>query len=144
MDNKEKPKLISACLLGVRCRWDAKFKPCSKAVELFRQGNVIPVCPEQLGGLSTPRIPQEIQKDGRVLNKKGKDVTKEFKKGAEETLRIAKLLEVKEFIGKSKSPSCGFGETYDGTFSDTLVKGNGVTADLLSRNGIKTITEKDL
>lgn len=135
---------MSACLLGVKCRWDAKFKPCDKAIELFKKGNVIPVCPEQLGGLPTPRIPQEIQKDGRVLNKEGKDVTEEFKKGAEETLRIAKLLGVKEFIGKSKSPSCGFGKTYDGTFSDTLINGNGITADLLSKNEIKVITEKDL
>lgn len=144
MDNKNKPKLMSACLLGVRCRWDAKFKPCEKAIELFKQGDIIPVCPEQLGGLPTPRIPQEIQKDGRVLNKEGKDVTENFKKGAEETLRIAKLLGVKEFIGKSKSPSCGFGKTYDGTFSDTLIDSNGITADLLSKNGIKVITEKDL
>ncbi|MDZ7798136.1 MAG: DUF523 domain-containing protein [Patescibacteria group bacterium] len=144
MNNKCKPKLISACLLGIKCRWDAKFKPCQKAIELFKQGQVIPVCPEQLGGLPTPRIPQEIQKDGRVLNKEGREVTEEFKKGASETLRIAKLLGVKEFIGKSKSPSCGFGKTYDGTFSGTLVKGNGVTADLLSKNGIKVITEKNL
>lgn len=144
MDNKNKPKLISACLLGIKCRWDAKFKSCGKAIELFKQGKIIPVCPEQLGGLPTPRIPQEVQKDGRVLNKEGRDVTKEFKKGAEETLKIAKMLGVEEFIGKSKSPSCGFGKTYDGTFSDTLIKGNGVTADLLSKNGIKVITEKDL
>ena len=144
MDNNKRPKLISACLLGIKCRWDAKFKPCQKAIELFKQGNIIPVCPEQLGGLPTPRIPQEIQKDGRVLNKKGKDVTENFLKGAEETLKIAKLVGAKEFIGKSKSPSCGFGETYDGTFSDTLIKGNGITADLLSKNGIKITTEKDL
>lgn len=139
-----KPELMSACLLGIKCRWDAKFKPCEKAIRLFKKGNIIPVCPEQLGGLSTPRIPQEIQKDGRALNKEGEDVTDKFKKGAEETLRIAKLLGVKEFIGKSKSPSCGFGLTYDGTFSDTLIEGNGITADLLFQNGIKVITEKDL
>jgi len=144
MDNKHQPKLISACLLGIKCRWDAKFKPCKKAMELFKQGKVIPVCPEQLGGLPTPRIPQEIQKDGRVINKEGRDVTEEFRKGASETLRIAKLLGVKEFVGKSKSPSCGFGKTYDGTFSSNLVEGNGITADLLSNNGIKVITEKDL
>ena len=139
-----KPKLMSACLLGVKCRWDAKYKPCERAMKLFKEGNVIPVCPEQLGGLPTPRIPQEVQKDGRVLNKKGRDVTEEFRKGAEETLKIAKLVGAKEFIGKSKSPSCGFGKTYDGTFSDKLIDGNGTTADLLSKNGIKVRTEKDL
>jgi uncharacterized protein YbbK (DUF523 family) len=143
-DGLNKPKLMSACLLGIKCRWDAKFKPCEKAIELFKKGNIIPVCPEQLGGLPTPRIPQEVQKDGRVLNKEGEDVTGKFKKGAEETLKIAQLLGIKEFIGKSKSPSCGFGKTYDGTFSDILIKGNGITADLLSKNGIKVITEKDL
>ena len=137
------PKLISACLLGIKCRWDGKYKPCQKAIDLAKKECLMPVCPEQLGGLPTPRIPQEIQKDGRVLNKQGKDVTANFKRGAEETLKIAKILGVKEFIGKSKSPSCGFGELYDGTFSDTLTKGNGITTDLLLKNNIKVITEED-
>lgn len=135
---------MSACLLGIKCRWDAKSKPCPKAIELFKKGNVIPVCPEQLGGLPTPRIPQEIQKDGRVVNKKGEDVTENFKKGAEETLKLVKMMKASVFIGKSKSPSCGFGKTYDGTFSGTLTDGNGITSDLLNKNGIKIITEKEL
>jgi len=130
--------------LGVKCRWDGKLKPCEKAFELFKKGNVIPVCPEQLGGLPTPRIPQEIQRSGRVLNKGGFDVTENFKRGAEEVLKIAKLLKAEEFIGKSKSPSCGFGKTYDGTFSGNLIEGNGKTADLLYKNGIKVLTEDDL
>jgi len=138
------PKLISACLLGINCRYDGKSKPCQKAIDLAKKEDLIPVCPEQLGGLPTPRIPQEIQKDGRVLNKNNEDVTANFKRGAEETLKIAKILGVKEFIAKSKSPSCGYGKTYDGTFTDTLVKGNGVTVDLLLKNNIKVITEEDL
>jgi uncharacterized protein YbbK (DUF523 family) len=141
---KKDIKLMSACLLGTKCRWDEKSKPCKKAIELFKNGNIIPVCPEQLGGLPTPRIPQEVQKDGRVINKEGKDVTEKFKKGAEETLKLAKMIGAKKFIGKSKSPSCGFGKTYDGTFSGNLIKGNGITSDLLHKNGIKVITEENL
>jgi len=141
---KKDIKLMSACLLGVKCRWDAKSKPCKKAIELFNKEHVIPVCPEQLGGLSTPRIPQEIQKDDRIINKEGKDVTENFKRGAEETLKLAKIVNAKEFVGKSKSPSCGFRKTYDGTFSGNLIKGNGITSDLLHKNGIKIITEEDL
>ena len=135
---------MSACLLGIKCRWDAKSKPCQKAIELFKKGNILPVCPEQLGGLSTPRIPQEIQKDGKVINKEGKNVTENFKRGAEEVLRLVKIVNAKEFIGKSKSPSCGFGKTYDGTFSGNLIMGNGITSDLLHKNGVKIITEEDL
>jgi len=137
-------KLVSACLLGINCMWDGQSKPCPKVIELFNQGLAVPICPEQLGGLSTPRTPSEIQNDGRVLNREGKDVTENFKKGAEEALKIAKLAGAKEFIGKSKSPSCGFGKTYDGSFSGNLINKNGVTADLLVKNGIKVKTELDL
>jgi len=146
-------KLVSACLLGIKSTWDGKSKKNEKIIELSKKEILIPVCPEQLGGLPTPRIPQEIQGcsgekvlDGKckVKNKTGKDVTKQFIKGAKETLKIAKLFKVKEFIGKSKSPSCGCGEIYDGSFSGKLIKGDGVTTALLKRNGIKVITEKDL
>ena len=146
-------KLVSACLLGIKSTWDGKSKKDEKIIELSKKEILIPVCPEQLGGLPTPRIPQEIQGcsgekvlDGKckVKNKTGKDVTKQFIKGAKETLKIAKLFKVKEFIGKSKSPSCGCGEIYDGSFSGKLIKGDGVTTALLKRNGIKVITEKDL
>ena len=146
-------KLVSACLLGIKSTWDGKSKKDEKIIELSKKEILIPVCPEQLGGLPTPRIPQEIQGcsgekvlDGKckVKNKTGKDVTKQFIKGAKETLKIAKLFKVKEFIGKSKSPSCGCGEIYDGSFSGKLIKGDGVTTALLKRNGIRVITEKDL
>ena len=137
-------KLMSACLLGVECRYDGKGKPCEKAIELFKKGNIVPVCPEQLSGFSTPRISIEVQEDGRVLSKEGKDVTSNLQKGAEETLKIAKMVGAKEFIAKSKSPSCGFGKTYDGTFSGNLVDKNGFVSDFLNKNGIKIITEEEL
>jgi len=147
-------KLISACLLGVKCTWssDDKYKN-DRAIELSRVETLIPVCPEQLGGLATPRAPQEIQGgtgedvlDGKckVLNKNRENVTKEFIRGAEETLKIIRQLNIKEFIGKSKSPSCGCGQIYDGTFSGRLIKGDGVTTALLRRNGIRIIAEEDL
>jgi len=147
-------KLISACLLGIKCTWDGsgKYKN-KKAIELLRDEVLIPVCPEQLGGLNTPRPPQEIQGgtgedvlDNRckVKNINGEDVTQEFITGAQETLRIAKLFKVSQFIGKSRSPSCGFGQVYDGTFSGKLIDGNGVTTALLKRNGIEVIDEEDL
>jgi len=147
-------KLISACLLGIRCTWsgDDKYKN-DRAIELSKVEALIPVCPEQLGGLSTPRAPQEIQGGTgedvlngkcKVMNKDGKDVTRAFIMGAEETLKIAKQLNIKEFVGESKSPSCGCGRIYDGTFSGRLINGDGVTIALLRRNGIRIIPEEDL
>jgi uncharacterized protein YbbK (DUF523 family) len=147
-------KLTSACLLGIRCAWsgDDKYKN-ERAIELSKVEPLIPVCPEQLGRLSTPRAPQEIQ-DGtgedvlngkcKVMNKDGKDVTRQFIRGAEETLKIAKQLEAKEFVAKSGSPSCGCGQIYDGSFSGRLIDGDGVTTALLRRNGIRIIPEEDL
>lgn len=147
-------KLISACLLGIRCTWngDDKYKN-ERAIELSEVETLIPVCPEQLGGLATPRAPQEIQGgtgedvlDGKckVLNKNRRNLTKEFIRGAEETLKIVRQLNIKEFIGKSKSPSCGCGQIYDGTFSGRLINDDGVTTALLRRNGIRITPEKDL
>jgi len=140
---KRKIILCSACLLGIKCRYDGKSKPNKKVIELSKKKILIPVCPEQLGGLSTPREPAE-QKGKRVITKSGKDVTQNFKKGAKEVLKLAKLFGIKEAILKQKSPSCGFGKIYDGSFSGQLIKGNGVTAALLKRNKIKIITEEDL
>jgi len=147
-------KLISACLLGIRFTWsgDDKYKN-DRAIELSKVETLIPVCPEQLGGLATPRVPQEIQGgtgedvlDGKckILNKNRENVTKEFIRGAEETLKTVRQLNIKEFIGKSKSPSCGYGQIYDGTFSGRLIKGDGVTTALLRRNSIEITPEEDL
>jgi uncharacterized protein YbbK (DUF523 family) len=147
-------KLISACLLGIRCAWsgDDKYKN-NRSIELSKVETLIPICPEQLGGLSTPRAPQEIQggtgddvldNKCRVLNKNGEDVTEQFIKGAKETLNIAWQFNIKKFITKSESPSCGCGQIYDGTFSGKLMGGDGVTTALLRRNGIGIIPEEDL
>jgi uncharacterized protein YbbK (DUF523 family) len=147
-------KLISACLLGIKCAWDGQdIYKSGKAIELLNSETLMPVCPEQLGGLKTPRAPQEIQGGTgedvlggkcKVLNIDAEDVTQEFIAGAEETLEIVKLFRIEEFIGKSRSPSCGCGQIYDGTFSRELIDGDGVTTALLKRNGIKVITDEDL
>lgn len=146
-------KLISACLLGIKCTWDGTDKYRNeRVIQLLMNEILIPVCPEQLGGLKIPRPPQEIQGgsgegvlDGKckVKNINCEDVTQQFIKGAEETLRIAKLFKATQFIGKSRSPSCGCGQVYDGTFSNRPIDGDGVTTALLRRSGIKVIREEE-
>lgn len=136
-------KLCSACLLGIRCRYDGKSKPDKRIIGLSKKEALIPVCPEQLGGLSTPRESSEI-KGKRVITVSGKDQTENMKKGAEETLKIAKLFNIKQAILKQKSPSCGCGKIYDGTFSGKIIKGDGVTTALLKKNKIKVISEEDI
>ena len=134
--------LVSACLLGIGCRYDCKIKANEKVVALSEKETLIPVCPEQLGGRPTPRKPVEIS-NGHVLEKDGTDHTDEFIKGAEEVLKIAKLNNIKKAILKSNSPSCGFGKVYDGTFSKALTDGNGITAELLIKNGIEIKNENN-
>ncbi|KPJ57182.1 purine nucleoside phosphorylase [Parcubacteria bacterium DG_74_2] len=136
-------KLCSTCLLGINCRYDGKSKPNKKVLKLAKKEVLIPVCPEQFGGLPTPRESAE-QKGKRVITKSGKDVTRYFKKGAREVLKIVKLFKVKEAILKQRSPSCGSGKIYDGTFSGKIIKGDGVTTALLKKNKIKVISEEDL
>ncbi len=139
--------LVSACLAGVNCRYDGKDSANEKVMELVKQGKAIPVCPEQLGGLTTPRISCElINQPGaaRVINKEGVDRTDEFCLGAQRTLAIAKALGIRQAIMKSKSPSCGCGQIYDGTFTGNLIPGNGLAVQLLLENGIEVVTEKDL
>jgi len=112
----------------------------NKIFNLVKQGKAIPICPEQLGGLTTPRNPSEIKiinDEVHVITNNGEDVTENFKKGAEEVLKIAKELNIKKAILKKKSPSCGVREIYDGTFTNNLTKGNGITASLLIENGIE-------
>ncbi len=140
--NREKI-LCSGCLLGVECRYNGKSKPDKKVIELSRKEILIPVCPEQLGGLKTPREPAEQRGKG-VFTKSGKNVTQNFKRGAMQILNLAKLFGVKKAILKQKSPSCGCGWIPDGTFSDRIIKGNGITASLLKKNRIKVFTEEDL
>jgi uncharacterized protein YbbK (DUF523 family) len=136
-------KLCSACLLGIKCRYDRVSKSNDKVIELAKKEILIPICPEQLGGLSTPREAAE-QRGDKILTKSGKDVTENFARGAEQVLGLAQLFSIKEAILKQKSPSCGCGKIYDGTFSDTLIEGDGVTTTLLKKNGVRVITEEDL
>ena len=136
----EKEKiLISACLIGLNCKYDGGNNENSKLVELMKEKDLVPICPEQLGGLKTPRASAE-RKQEKVITKEGVDVTKEYQKGAEEVLKLAKKLNIKKAILKSRSPSWGIDEIYDGTFSHNLVKGDGVTAELLKKNGIEVIS----
>lgn len=136
----EKEKiLISACLIGLNCKYDGGNNENSKLVELMKEKDLVPICPEQLGGLKTPRESAE-RKQEKVITKEGVDVTKEYQKGAEEVLKLAKKLNIKKAVLKSRSPSCGIDEIYDGTFSHNLVKGDGVTAELLKKNGIEVIS----
>lgn len=132
--------LVSACLLGVNCKYNGKHNLCEKVLNLMDKHTLIPVCPEQLGGLTTPREPSERCGES-VIGKTGTDVTDNYKRGAEEALRIAKLYGCKTAVLKEKSPSCGTNKVYDGTFSGTLVAGDGVTAQLLRKNGIEVIGE---
>ena len=135
--------LVSACLLGVACRYDGKSKPVDEVVALKEKYCLIPVCPEILGGLPTPRIPCEI-KECRVLNRESEDKTAEYIKGAEEVLRLARLLECDTAVLKKKSPSCGSGEIYDGSFTGKTVQGYGICAELLKANGIKVLDETQI
>ena len=138
--------LISACLLGVSCRYDGLSKPLdTKIIENLRSRyHLIPICPEIFGGLPTPRIPAEIQADRRVLRKDGKDITDEYKKGAKEALRLAKLFDCKLAILKERRPSCGSGVIYDGSFTGNKINGDGITAELLKKEGIRIIGESEL
>jgi uncharacterized protein YbbK (DUF523 family) len=135
-------KLCSACLLGIDCRYDNKIKPNQKILDLATREVLIPVCPEQLGGLSTPRKPA-TQKGDRVITNDGDDVTQNFIKGAKQVLAIAKLYDIKKAILKQRSPSCGCGQIYDENFSK-VIQGDGITTRLLKENGIEVMSEEDL
>ncbi len=178
--------LVSSCLLGVNCRYDGKNNYNSALAGRIAQGRLLPVCPEQLGGLPTPRIPAEIiggtasdllkaypfilEDDGnniklniadnlnqealaadnqdsasvRVVNEAGKDLTANFLKGACEVSRLAKRAGARAAILKARSPSCGCGQIYNGTFSNCMVNGDGITAALLQKEGIKVYTEEEI
>ncbi len=132
--------LVSACLLGYNCKYNGGNNLISGIEELKKAHNVIPICPEELGGLACPREPSEI-KAGRVFSRTGKDVTKEFLKGATAALETANNKGATAAVLKARSPSCGYGEIYDGTFSGTVIKGNGIATKLLLKNGIKIYNE---
>jgi uncharacterized protein YbbK (DUF523 family) len=135
--------MVSACLLGFPTRYDGKSKPFDHVIKLSERYILVPFCPEQLGGLPTPRPRSEIRGE-RVVNDLGEDVTENFLRGAEASLRIAKIAKPDAIILKSKSPSCGLRRVHDGTFSGKLIEGMGITARALRDAGYKLLTEEDL
>jgi uncharacterized protein YbbK (DUF523 family) len=135
--------LVSACLLGERCRYDGGSCPAPRAAELAEKYRLVPVCPEVLGGLPVPRPPAELR-GGRVITREGRDVTAEFRLGAERALALAVKNGARRALLKSASPSCGSGLIHDGNFAGGMTPGKGVTAALLEENGITVLTELDL
>ena len=135
--------LVSACLLGESCRWDGGTNRNEAVIRFCEGQEVIPVCPECAGGLGTPRLPSEIR-DGIVVNREGASVDAAFREGAARCLAEAAGKEVALAILKARSPSCGTGQIYDGSFTGTLTAGDGVFAALLKAQGIRVISEKDV
>lgn len=132
--------LVSACLLGLPCRYDGMSKPNGAVIALKDKYELVPFCPEIYGGLETPRTPSERVGD-RVLMKNGRDVTENYARGAEGALYLCQALGIKKAILKERSPSCGSGMIYDGCFVGRLAIGDGVTAELLKKNGIDVLGE---
>ena len=132
--------LVSACLLGVNCRYNGERKQMEGIERLMERVELIPVCPEVLGGLPTPRPPAERVGE-RVMNREGADVTEAYQLGAEETLRLAELFDARFALLKERSPSCGLGNILDGSFQGRIVDGSGVTAELLTAHGISVYGE---
>lgn len=139
----EAPVMVSACLAGLATRYDGGSTPHPKVLELIRAGKALPVCPEQIGGLPTPRTCHELL-DGRVIGKDGTDYTEAFESGAKQCLALAELAGCKRAILKSRSPSCGSGKIYDGSFSGKLIPGDGVLASLLKSAGIEVVSDQKL
>ncbi|MCI5846094.1 MAG: DUF523 domain-containing protein, partial [Clostridiales bacterium] len=128
--------LISACLMGIKCRYDGKQKKIPELDRLMESYVLIPVCPEVLGGLPTPRLPSERRGEA-VVTRDGRDVTENYRQGARESLRICQMTHTDCALLKERSPSCGFGSIYDGTFTGTLCPGDGVCAALLKQHGVR-------
>ena len=135
--------LVSACLLGVHCRYDGNGVLQEELKQLAKDHNLIPVCPEIFGGLATPRNPAERIGE-RIITKNGEDVTAQYTKGAEEILQLCKFYECSYAILKERSPSCGYGKIYDGTFGGVLTEGNGVTAQLLAEHSVEIFGESKI
>ena len=138
----KEPLLISACLLGEPCRYDGKSKPlpAEQLQFLHERYELYPVCPESDGGLPTPRIPSE-RRGGRVVNRAGEDVSAQYARGAALALKQCREHDCRKALLKERSPSCGCGAIYDGSFTATLIPGDGVTAELLKAEGIEVIGE---
>jgi len=145
MNETKERLLISMCLLGTACRYDGRSVPldAETIAALAARYELIPVCPEQLGGLATPRAPAE-RRGGAVVTECGTDVTAQYVRGAGEALRLAQLFSCRRALLKERSPSCGRGQIYDGTFSRTLVSGSGVAAGLLEENSLAVYGESEV
>ncbi|WP_378953291.1 DUF523 domain-containing protein [Pelosinus sp. sgz500959] len=135
--------IVSACLAGVECRYNGQAFPISTVIEMVKKGQAIPLCPEILGNLSIPR-PSAEQCDGKILSNDGHDVTSEYVTGAKIALGIAQLVGCKKAILKSKSPTCGCGMIYDGTFSGKMIAGEGIFSKMLKEENIKVYTENEI
>ena len=135
--------MVSACLTGENCKYNGGNNRNEKVMALFNGNEIIPVCPEVLGGLPTPRLPSEIA-GGVVMNRAGASVDREFRIGAERTLEIAVREQPDLIILQPRSPSCGVRQRYDGSFTGTVIDGSGVTAELLIRHGFRVIDADDL
>lgn len=135
--------LVSACLLGLPCRYDGSAKGCGAVMELAGAHQLVPFCPEIYGGLPTPRPPAE-RVGNQVLTQAGADVTQAYRRGAQQALALCRLMDCRAAVLKARSPSCGKGVIYDGTFSGRLTPGHGVTAALLMERGIQVVNENSL
>ncbi len=135
--------LVSSCLVGLGCRYDGSDNKVLEVLKYLEGKEWMPVCPEQMGGLSTPRDPAELLRD-RIITINGDDVTAQFVKGADEVARLARLVDATGAILKSRSPSCGSGHIYDGTHSKTLVKGDGLTTRALRKMRVSVISDEDV
>ena len=135
--------LVSACLLGLDCRYDGRSVPREDVIALSERYCLIPVCPEVLGGLPTPRVPAERIGD-KVITQDGRDVTANYEQGAQQALRMAQMTGCTTALLKERSPSCGSGVIYDGSFSRRLTEGNGVAAEALLAAGIPVFTEAQI
>lgn len=135
--------IVSACLAGRKCKYDGQSNPCREVMELVGQGRALPVCPECMSGLPIPRSPCE-QRHGRVFSRDGDDWTEALEKGAEKALEIALASGAGNAILKCRSPSCGCGEIYDGTFSGKVCAGNGIWARKLLEAGFEIYSEEKL
>ena len=129
--------------MGVGCRYDGKSNQLPQLEQLMKQHTCIPVCPEIFGGLPTPRVPAERQ-GSKIMTQDGQDVTQQFVRGTAEVLRLADLYHCKAALLKERSPSCGSGQIYDGTFTKTLTEGDGLTAEMLKRKGIAVYGESQI
>ncbi|MDT8285835.1 MAG: DUF523 domain-containing protein [Elusimicrobiales bacterium] len=139
----KKPLLVSACLLGVKCRYDGGEQYHPAIIELMERYTLVAVCPEVLGDMPTPRTPAEMR-GARVVSADGEDRTEKFRLGAERALKAARRVGAGKALLKSRSPSCGNDGVYDGTFSGKLAPGRGVAAALLEENGVKVFSELDI